>query len=64
VYRLGDRAARVCVLGTPAARSAFHRASFAGAIAAGIAGLCRLCGVDEIDALGTAHSFAFRIEWV
>ena len=64
VYRLGDRAARVEVLKTPVARSRFHRASFAGAIAAGIAGLCRRCGVDDLDALATSQSFGFRLEWV
>jgi hypothetical protein len=63
-YRLGEKSARVEVLETAMARSAFHRASFCGALSVGIGWLCQEHVVREIENARRDDSFVFRIDWV
>ena len=62
-YRLGDRSARVEVRGNGAARSPFHRGSFAGALSVGIGWLCNKHTIRELDEV-RGDSFAFQVDWV
>lgn len=64
VFRVGERSARVESVGNPAAISPFHRASFSGAFAVGIASLCKRCRIDEIGRALTDTSFSLSLDWV
>jgi len=63
IWRVGERLARVESIGNPAAVSAFHRASFAGAFDVGLQLLCKRSRIEEIARLRTDTSFALSLGW-
>jgi hypothetical protein len=63
VYRVEDELADFTILGAPVCASSFFRASFAGALCAGIAPFCRSQVADELSGTRSRTSVTFRIAW-
>ena len=63
VHRIHERTARAESIGNPCAISPFHRASFSGAFAIGLASLCKASRIEEIEGARTPDSFALSVEW-
>ncbi len=63
VHRVTDRSARVESVRNLAAVSPFHRAAVTGSFSIGIASLCKVSRIEEVERARTKDSFTFTIDW-